>query len=203
MSIAVPLGPRSLVLADTWVHSRTADIVTIVGATTLTALAAQIVIPVPGSPVPVTGQTFAVLLAAAAIGPVRSTIAQLLYIGLALMGMPVLAGQSGGVEVVFGATGGYLVGFVAASYVVGTLARRGWSRTPVRVGLAYLAGSAVIYTFGVLGLALVTGQSLSWSVANGLTPFLLGDLLKAALAAGLLPLAWLGVSKLRREDPSA
>ena len=203
MSIAVPLGPRSLVLADTWIHSRAADIVTIVGATALTALAAQIVIPVPGSPVPVTGQTFAVLLAAAAIGPVRSSLAQVLYIGLAMLGMPVLAGQSGGMEVVIGATGGYLIGFVAASYVVGSLARRGWSRRPVQVALAYLAGSAIIYSLGALWLALVTGQSLGWAVSNGVVPFLLGDALKAALAAGLLPLAWLGVRKLHRDDASA
>jgi biotin transport system substrate-specific component len=198
MSLALPLNSRSAVLADTWVHSRTTDLVTILGATALTALAAQISIPVPGSPVPVTGQTFAVLLAAAAIGPVRSMLAQILYVGLAFLGLPVLAGASGGAQVVFGATGGYLVGFIAASYVVGTLARRGWSRTPVRVAVAYVLGSLVIYAFGVVGLSLVTGQSLAWSVDNGVTPFLLGDLLKAALAAGVLPLAWLGVRSLER-----
>jgi biotin transport system substrate-specific component len=203
MSIAVPYAPRSLVLADTWVHSRAADIVTIAAATGLTAVAAQISIPIPGSPVPVTGQTFAVLLAAAAIGPVRSAIAQVLYIGLAMLGLPVLAAHSGGSTVVFGATGGYLLGFVLASVVVGSLARRGWSRTPVRVALAYLAGSVVIYFCGAIVLSIVAGQSLSWSIEHGVTPFLVGDLVKAALAAGLLPLAWLGVAKLDRNKPSA
>jgi biotin transport system substrate-specific component len=197
MSIALPMPTRSLVLADTWVHSRAADLVTIGAATALTAVAAQISIPIPGSPVPVTGQTFAVLLAAAAIGPMRSSIAQLLYIGLAMLGVPVLAGQASGTTVVFGATGGYLLGFVVASVVVGQLARRGWSRTPVRVGIAYVLGSATIYVFGVIGLSLFTKQPISWSIENGLTPFLVGDLLKAALAAGILPLAWLGVKKLQ------
>ena len=196
MSIAIN-APRALVLADTWSHTRAADIVTILAATALTALSAQISIPIPGSPVPVTGQTFAVLLAAAAIGPVRGALAQVLYVGIAMLGLPVLAGQTGGVSVVFGATGGYLLGFIVASVVVGYLARRGWSRKPIQVALAYLAGSVVSYTFGAIGLSLVTGQSIGWSIQNGVTPFLIGDLLKAALAAGVLPLAWLGVRKLQ------
>jgi biotin transport system substrate-specific component len=194
MSVALP-QPR-LVLADTWSRTRVADLVTILAATALTALCAQISIPVPGSPVPVTGQTFAVLLSAAAIGPVRGALAQTLYVGLALLGVPVLAEHAGGSTIVFGATGGYLLGFIVAAVVVGSLARRFDSRKPLAVFLAYVAGSAVIYLFGVTWLSHSTGLSLGTAVSLGLTPFLLGDLVKAALAAGALPLAWRGVRRI-------
>jgi len=200
MSVALT-QPRA-VLADTWSRSGVANVVTVLAATTLTALCAQISMPIPGSPVPVTGQTFAVLLSAAAIGPVRGALAQLLYVGLAMVGMPVLAHGSSGTSVVFGATGGYLLGFVVASVAVGYLARAGWSRTPVRVFVAYLAGSAIIYLFGVPWLLHASGQSLSWALYYGMTVFLVGDLIKAALAAGILPLAWKGVAKLEGRDGS-
>lgn len=200
--MSVALSQPRAVLADSWSRSRVADVVTILAATTLTALCAQISIPVPGSPVPVTGQTFAVLLSAAAIGPVRGALAQLLYVGLAMLGLPVLAHGASGTTAVFGATGGYLLGFVVAAVVVGSLARAGWSRTPVRVFAAYLAGSAVIYLFGVPWLMHVAGQPLGWALSAGLTPFLVGDLIKAALAAGLLPLAWKGVARLEGGDRS-
>ena len=149
---------------------------------------------------PVTGQTFAVLLAAAAIGPVRGALAQGLYLVLALVGLPVLAQHKSGASVVFGATGGYLVGFIVASIVVGVLARRGMSRRPLSVFVSYVAGSAVIYVFGVTWLALSLSLSVGSAISAGLTPFLLGDLLKALLAAGLLPLAWKGVTALRGSD---
>jgi biotin transport system substrate-specific component len=200
MSVALT-QPRA-VLADTWSRSAVANVVTVLAATALTTLCAQISIPIPGSPVPVTGQTFAVLLSAAAIGPVRGALAQLLYVGLALVGMPVLAHGASGSSVVFGATGGYLLGFVVASVAVGYLARAGWSRTPVRVFVAYLAGSAIIYAFGVPVLLHVSGQPLSWAIYYGMTVFLVGDLIKAALAAGILPLAWKGVSRLEGRDGS-
>ena len=199
MSLALPAS-RSLVLADYWSRSAAADVVTVLAATGLTALAAQVAIPIPGTPVPVTGQTFAVLLAAAAIGPVRGALAQGLYLVLALVGLPVLAQHKSGASVVFGATGGYLVGFIVASIVVGVLARRGMSRRPLSVFVSYVAGSAVIYVFGVTWLALSLSLSVGSAISAGLTPFLLGDLLKALLAAGLLPLAWKGVAALRGSD---
>ena len=191
MSLALPAS-RSLVLADYWSRSAAADVVTVLAATGLTALAAQVAIPIPGTPVPVTGQTFAVLLAAAAIGPVRGALAQGLYLVLALVGLPVLAQHKSGASVVFGA--------IVASIVVGVLARRGMSRRPLSVFVSYVAGSAVIYVFGVTWLALSLSLSVGSAISAGLTPFLLGDLLKALLAAGLLPLAWKGVTALRGSD---
>ena len=94
--------------------------VTIVLGAALTALAAQVSIPVPGSPVPITGQTFAVLLTAAALGPARGLASQGLYLALGLVGLPVFAGAAHGPHVVFGATGGYLVGFLAAAAIAGS-----------------------------------------------------------------------------------
>lgn len=195
MSLALPT-PMPLVLADLWSRTRLADVVTVASAAALTALSAQIALPVPGSPVPVTGQTLAVLLTAAALGPMRGALGQLLYLMAALVGLPVLAQGAGGAEAVFGATAGYLLGFVAAAVVVGRLAKGGWSRTPVRVFASYAVGSLVIYVFGATVLALVTGQGMGWAVQKGVLPFLAGDAMKALLAAGLLPLAWAAVRRI-------
>ncbi|MHB1474255.1 MAG: biotin transporter BioY [Dermatophilaceae bacterium] len=195
MSLALPT-PIPLVLADLWSRTRLADVVTVVSAAALTTVSAQIAIPVPGSPVPVTGQTLAVLLTAAALGPLRGALGQLLYVLAALAGLPVLAHHMGGAQAVFGVTGGYLLGFIVAGYLVGRLAKGGWSRTPVRVFASYAVGSLVIYAFGVTVLARVTGQDMAWAFQKGVLPYLMGDALKALLAAGLLPLAWAAVRRI-------
>ena len=195
MSLALPT-PMPLVLADVWSRTRVADAVTVVSAAGLTALSAQVAFPVPGSPVPVTGQTLAVLLTAAALGPLRGALGQLLYVMAALVGLPVLAQGAGGAQAVFGATAGYLLGFIVAAAIVGRLAKGGWSRTPVRVFASYAVGSLVIYAFGATVLALVTGQDMVWAIQKGVLPFLAGDAFKALLAAGLLPLAWAGVRRI-------
>ncbi|HEY5179776.1 MAG TPA: biotin transporter BioY [Dermatophilaceae bacterium] len=195
MSLALPT-PMPLVLADLWSRTRVADAVTVVSAAALTTVCAQIAIPVPGSPVPVTGQTLAVLLTAAALGPLRGALGQLLYVMAALVGLPVLAQGAGGADAVFGATAGYLLGFIVAGYIVGRLAKGGWSRTPVRVFASYAVGTLVIYVFGATVLAFVTGHDLVWSFQKGVLPFLFGDAMKALLAAGLLPLAWAAVRRI-------
>ena len=197
MSMALSAPAQPLVLADFWSRTRLADVVTVGSAAALTAISAQIVVPVPGSPVPMTGQTLAVLLTAAALGPARGALGQLVYLMAALVGLPVLAQGAGGASAVFGATAGYLLGFVVAAAVVGALARGGWSRTPVRVFASYAVGSVVIYAFGATVLALVTDHDMAWAVHKGVLPFLTGDALKALLAAGLLPLAWAGVRRIR------
>lgn len=198
MSVALPTPVLPLVLADFWSRTRAADVVTVVSAAALTTVCAQIVIPVPGSPVPMTGQTLAVLLTAAALGPLRGALGQLVYVLAALVGLPVLAQGAGGAEAVFGATGGYLLGFIVAGAVVGRLALGGWSRTPIRVFASYAIGSVVIYLFGATMLAVATGQDFGWAVQKGVLPFLVGDGLKALLAAGLLPLAWAALSRISR-----
>lgn len=187
-SLNLPL--RRLVLAEMLPAPLTRTGATIAAGAALTAVAAQVAIPIPGSPVPVTGQTFAVLLTAAALGPACGLAAQGLYLVLGIVGVPVFAGAGHGPEVIFGATGGYLLAFLAAAAVVGCGARRGADRSPARTLLLFAVASAVIYVLGTAWLCLDTGMSVGAGIAAGVTPFLPGDAAKALLAAGLLPGAW-------------
>ncbi len=187
MSLSIP-APRP-VLADVIPGARVRDVALVVGGAALTGLLAQLSVPVPGSPVPITGQTLGVLLVGAALGPLRGVLSMLLYMGAGLVGVPWYAeGQSGYANV--SATFGYIVGFVAAAWLVGFLARRGWDRTPLRVVVSMVMGNAVIYAIGVPWLAYQLNVSLATAVDLGMTNYLLGDAIKIALAAGLLPAAW-------------
>jgi biotin transport system substrate-specific component len=188
MSTAVSVQPR--VLADLVPRVRARDAVLIVAAAALTAACAQISFYLPGNPVPVTGQTFAVLLTGAALGANRGAAAMLLYILLGMVGLPVYADGKHGLDIVTGATGGYLVGFLVAGWVVGRLAEARMDRTPVRALPLFLIGSAIIYVIGVPWLAVSAHQTLGWAISNGFTDFIPGDLVKAAAAAGVLPVAW-------------
>jgi biotin transport system substrate-specific component len=158
----------------------------VLSGTALVALAAQLAVPM--FPVPMTMQTFAVLLVGAVIGAGRAAISMSLYLGLGAAGLPVFAGAQNLTGVL--PTAGYLVGFVAAAALVGLLARMGWSSSPLRVAASFAAGSLVIYGFGVVGLMLALGLTPSTALAAGVLPFLIGDVAKAALAAVLLPAAW-------------
>jgi len=179
------------VIVDSWAtQSRVRNAILVMGLTGFTALAAQVSIPLPFTPVPLTLQTFAVLAGAGALGAERAVIAQVLYISLAVAGVPVLAGGASGHEVVVGATGGYLIGFVLASYVVGRISSNGASTKSGKTALAFLAGSVLIYALGAPWLAFTTGNTITWAVVNGVVPFLVGDLIKAVAAGAVLPLAW-------------
>ena len=182
---AVPARPGQ-VLADLLPASRVRDTALVLGGAALTGLAAQISLPVPGSPVPVTGQTFAALLVGTALGAGRGLFSHALYALLGLAGLPWFAGGSSGATVSFG----YIVGMLLASTVVGALARRGADRSVARMAGTMLLGEAIIYAIGVPYLAVSAGMSLTAAIAAGLTPFLIGDALKAALAMGVLPTAW-------------
>ena len=179
------------VIVDSWAtQSRVRNAILVMGLTGFTALAAQVSIPLPFTPVPLTLQTFAVLAGAAALGAERAVIAQVLYIALAVAGVPVLAGGASGHEVVVGATGGYLIGFFLASYVVGRISSNGASTKSGKTALAFLAGSVLIYALGAPWLAFTTGNTITWAIVNGVVPFLVGDLIKAVAAGAVLPLAW-------------
>ena len=179
-----------LTLADLLPRHRVRTVALVVGFALLTALAAQISFPLPWTPVPVSGQTFAVLLAGAALGWRAGGASQLLYLVLGAVGLPFYADGSSGWEVVAGSTGGYLVGFVAAAALVGRLAERGQDRALLTSVPAMLAGTAVIYLFGVTWLAHVLDISAATAVEKGLAPFVLGDAVKLAAAGALLPAAW-------------
>ncbi len=178
------------VLADLFSHTRVRDAALVLGAALLTAACAQISFPFPGSPVPVTGQTFAVLLTGAALGANRGAAGQLLYVGLGLVGLPFYADGESGASVVFGATGGYLVAFPIAAWVCGKLAEARFDRTPLKALPAFTVGSLIVFCVGVPWLAVAADISLAKAIELGFVPFIPGGIVKAALAAGLLPTAW-------------
>lgn len=180
-------------LRRTRAQQRIADAALVLGGSLLTALAARLTIPLPFTPVPITGQTFAVLLVGAALGSRRGALSMALYVLEGALGLPVFAGGTAGLGRLLGPTGGYLVGFIAAAFVTGWLAERGWDRRPLTTALAMLAGNLVIYLFGLPWLAAFLGGRFlgpKGALALGLLPFIPGDLVKLALATFLLPSAW-------------
>ncbi|MCM2414087.1 biotin transporter BioY [Streptomyces sp. RKAG290] len=168
-------------------HRYAVDTALVLGGAALTGIAAQISVPVPGSPVPVTGQTFAALLVGTALGARRGFLALAVYALVGMAGMPWFSAGSSGAG---GASFGYVLGMLLAATVVGGMARRGGDRSVLRTAGTMVLGSAIIYAVGVPYLALSTGMSASAAIAAGLTPFLIGDALKAALAMGALPASW-------------
>ena len=212
MTIALPrmdrlsAEERGITLADFLVPIRVSDrmgsrvrhlALVAIGALVI-ALSSNLFIRLPQTPVPITGQTFAVLLVGGALGFRRGVLATVLYLVLGLWfpvyaehrhGLDVIVGLKGG-TVVFGATGGYLVGFIVAAAVVGRLAELGWDRRIARAIVAMILGDAVIYLVGVPWLALSVGLAPGAAITAGFTPFLLGDALKIILAALVFPAAW-------------
>lgn len=168
------------------------ELAAVLGGSWLIALLAQISIPL--QPVPITGQTFGVLLVGAALGARRGALALLAYLAQGLMGLPVFAGGTAGLGRLLGPTGGYLVGFAAAAALVGWLSERGWDRRFVSTLAAMGLGNLVIYALGAPWLA----QFVGWerALTAGVLPFLMGDVLKAFLAALALPSAWKLLSRL-------
>ncbi len=193
MSTAVATTRPGQVLADLLPASRVRDIALVLGGAALTGLAAQLAVPVPGSSVPVTGQTFAALLVGTSLGAGRGFLSLALYALLGLAGVPWFAGAPPAP----GASFGYIAGMLLASAAVGALARRGADRSVLRMAGTMLLGEAIIYAIGVPYLALSLDLSAGAALAAGLTPFLIGDALKAALAMGAAPTAWKFVNKQR------
>jgi len=165
------------------------DTILIVVGSVLIGFSAQIAVRLPFSPVPVTGQTFAVLMMGTLLGARRGGLCVLAYIAEGLAGLPVFAMGKGGAAVLLGPTGGYLVGFVGAAYITGLLAQMGWDRRIWTTILAMIAGDAVLYAFGLLWLCCLMGVNKA-VVVVGLYPFIVGDILKIILAAAVLPAGW-------------
>lgn len=164
------------------------DLMLVIGGALVIAAAAQVRLVLPFTPVPVTGQTFAVLLLGALLGSKRGAASAMSYIMLGLMGLPVFSAAPPGPAALFSPTAGYLAGFVGAAWVTGSLSERGWDRRPMTAGLAMLIGSSVIFGCGLFWLGRYVGYGNV--VQQGLLPFIPGDLLKIALATALLPAGW-------------
>jgi biotin transport system substrate-specific component len=177
------LADRILPQKALWRH-----VMLIVGFSLVNVVAAQIAIPLPFTPVPLTAQTVVVLLTGLLLGSRLGSLAMLAYLAQGAAGLPVFAGGHAGLAWLLGPTGGYLVSFVAVAYVVGLLAERGWDRKYWKTALAMLAGTVMIWAGGALWLANFVG--LSNAFAMGVVPFVSGDLIKLVLAAALLPTGW-------------
>lgn len=182
--------PRPSVLIDAvWpVAGIGREIALILAGSVLIGLSAQVQFLLPFSPVPVTGQTFAVLLVGALYGSRRgaATVVTLLVFGA--FGLPVFAGGAAGLSRFAGPTAGYLIGFVLAAFVVGSLSERGWDRRPWTTAASMILGNLIIYTTGVLWLSRFVGWNAV--LTAGVLPFLAGDAVKIALAMVLLPAGW-------------
>ncbi len=171
----------------------------VLAGSAIVAASARLTIPL--EPVPVTGQTFGVLVVAMALGSRLGTLAVAAYLIEGLAGLPVFAGGSSGPAAIAGPSGGYLIGYLPAAWLIGSLAERGWDRTVTRTALAMLAGNAALYLPGLCWLGWQISTTLSpvdlgdqsfvmvvlWA---GLFPFVPGDAIKLALAAAVMPLGW-------------
>jgi biotin transport system substrate-specific component len=198
MSIADPALSRSTLAGALWpagsASKLSRNVILAVGGTVLLWLSAKIQVPL--YPVPITMQTLVVLVLGMAYGPRLGAATMVLYLLEAAVGLPVLAGDwnaGGGFHLLYGPTGGYLVGFVVAAAVCGRLAQRGWDRSLPHAAAAMLIGNLIIYALGLAWLAIQIGAA--GAIQYGLLPFLLGDLLKVALGTCGLPAAWKGIAR--------
>lgn len=194
----LPLDQRGLTIADFLLPirvgermgSRLRHIALIALGAAVISASALIVIPLPFTPVPISGQTFGVLLVSGALGFRRGILSIGLYLLIGLIGFPVFAKGTSGSTVLLGATGGYLVGFLVAGALVGRLAELGWDRKIIGALGAMAIGNVVIYLIAVPWLMAVAKYDLPTGIAKGLTPFLVGDAIKLILAAAAFPIAW-------------
>jgi biotin transport system substrate-specific component len=194
----LPADQRDVTIADFLVpirvgerlSSRLRNLALVVLGALLIYLTAKVAIPLAFTPVPITGQTFGVLLVGGALGFRRGVASIGLYVLIGVIGLPFFAEGKGGFAVILGATGGYIVGFLLGGALVGRLAELGWDRRIVGALGAMLIGNLVIYAIGVPWLMAVAGLDLPTGIAKGLTPFLIGDAIKLVLAAAAFPVAW-------------
>ena len=169
--------------------------VLVVGGVLGLAALAQIAIPVPGSPVPVTGQTLGVLVLGTAYGSTLGFTTFALYMLAGIAGAPVFANSGHGLDRLAGATGGYLVGMLVATFALGQFARFRLDQKFLTALPSMLVGTVITFSFGLVWLHQYTGQSWSWTISAGLTPFIVGEALKIAIAGTSLPAVWRFVNR--------
>lgn len=185
---------RRTVLADRVIsRSLLTDGALVVAGAGLTALLAQVVIPL--WPVPITGQTLAVLLVGGSLGALRGSISLALYALVGALGAPIFSEASHGWSILAGPTGGYIVGFILAAALTGWLAERRWDRKFLGGMVSYLAGSAIVFVVALPWLGATLGLTLQQTLEVGLYPFIIGGIVKAVIAAGLIRAGWFAVGR--------
>lgn len=195
-AISPPATLRAAVLPAS---SRLVAVTLVIAGVAAHAGSAQVAVPLPLTPVPLTLQTLTVLLLAAAYGPRLAGVTFASYLAVGLAGAPVFSLARGGPAILATPSAGYLLGMLAATLVVGLLARRHWDRRPGATVVVMIIGNAIVYAGGVAWWLLL-GFGLDEAVSGGVAPFLVGDALKIAMAAVLLPTAWTLVGRLRPTD---
>ena len=202
MSIAIPL-PRPTLIDRVRPRTLASDIVFVLTGTALVAFLAQVAIPL--WPVPVTGQTLAVLIVGASLGAARGAASLGLYALFGGLGLPIFSDASSGWSIIAGPTGGYIIGFVIAAALVGWAAEHRWDRGWLKAAVTFVGGTLVVFAIGLPWLAVSLGQlglanDASAVLASGLYPFIIGGVIKAAIAAALLPLLWRAAESRRVDE---
>ena len=194
----LPAEERGLTIGDFLVpirvsdrmHTRVRHIALVAIGVLLIALGAKVSILLPDNPVPITGQTFGVLVAGGALGFRRGIAAAGIYVLLGVVGLPFFAFGDAGIQIIWGARGGYLIGFIVAAAIVGRLAELGWDRNILGAIGAMLIANAAIYVIAVPWLAVTAGYGPEEAIQKGFLAFVVGDAIKLALAAAAFPVAW-------------
>ncbi|MFD1713532.1 biotin transporter BioY [Amnibacterium flavum] len=190
---------RRPVLADRVItRSLATDALLVVAGAGLTAALAQVAVPL--WPVPITGQTLAVLLVGGSLGALRGSLSMVLYLLVGALGAPIYSDAASGWAVLGGPTGGYIVGFILAAALTGWLAERKWDRRFLGGMVSYLAGSAVVFAVGLPWLGFSLGLTVEQTLAAGLFPFIIGGIIKAVIAAGLIRAGWFAVGRRSAES---
>lgn len=193
----IPLAPHSLRAALFPKSTLLTNSALALGGVAFLALMAQLALPIPGSPVPVTGQTLGALLIGASYGRALGASTFALYLGIGVAGAPVFSQQGHGIAKLVGPTGGYLIGMFLATIALSFLASKKWDKKIHTAIISMAIGQVLIFVPGLIWLQQSTGKDWSWTVNAGLTPFIFGEILKLAIAATALPTLWRVVDKRR------
>jgi biotin transport system substrate-specific component len=199
MTTLAPTARRAVLADRVFPRTLVMDIVLVLAGAALVTVLSYVQVPL--WPVPITGQTLGVLLVGSTLGFARGAISMAVYALIGGLGIPVFAPNADGSlsfgwHVLFGATGGYIVGFIISAALVGWLAERQWDRKILKAIVTFVAGSVVVFAIGLPWLAVVLHTDLPTTLQYGLYPFIIGGIIKAAIAAALLPLAWWGADKI-------
>lgn len=192
----VALAGRPTLVDQFITRTLATDAALVVGAAAVVGIAAQVAVPL--WPVPITGQTLAVLLVGSALGAARGSLAMVVYALMGIGGLPVFSDASSGFHVIAGPTGGYIIGFIVSAALVGWVAERAGDRKFLGAILAFGAGTVITFIFGMVWLAAVLGLNLEQTLQAGLYPFIIGGVVKSLLAAAAIPLVWRALSRTKK-----